>query len=202
MSKPAPRMSFIQALIAAVAAAACSAAVAQGAAAVVSTTESLNAVQAEPGESVMVVGLGGVGTAALITAVAQGVARVIAVQPAGHQACTMRADDVGFHVIAHVQNLCWSSAELLARMAEDRCVRFTAAKFARSDLVGEILVDADGRQIRVAVRQRANWIARRDARKCIRCVVVRGLTSTRGRSAGRVAYSWIQTSPPSWCFSP
>lgn len=39
----------------------------------------VNAVQAGPGESVMVVGLGGVGMAALLTAVAQGIERVIAV---------------------------------------------------------------------------------------------------------------------------
>ncbi|CAL9468383.1 Geraniol dehydrogenase [Nocardiopsis dassonvillei] len=39
----------------------------------------LNAVRAEPGESVMVVGLGGVGMAALLAAVAQGTGEVIAV---------------------------------------------------------------------------------------------------------------------------
>mgnify|MGYP003611823466 CR=1 FL=1 len=47
MSTPATRMNFAQAMVAAIAAAACSAAVAHGAAAVVSTTDSLNEVQAE-----------------------------------------------------------------------------------------------------------------------------------------------------------
>lgn len=55
----------------------------------------LNAVQAEPGESVMVVGLGGVGSAALITAVAQGVARVIAVD--GVPEKLAKARELGAH---------------------------------------------------------------------------------------------------------
>lgn len=55
----------------------------------------INAVQADPGESVMIVGLGGVGMAALLTAVAQGVDTVIAVD--GVPEKLARARELGAH---------------------------------------------------------------------------------------------------------
>lgn len=55
----------------------------------------VNAVRAEPGESVMVIGLGGVGMAALLTAVAQGVEKVIAVDAVPEK--LVRARELGAH---------------------------------------------------------------------------------------------------------
>ncbi len=55
----------------------------------------LNAVRPEPGDSVMIVGLGGVGMAALITAVSVGVQKIICVD--GVEDKLARARDIGAH---------------------------------------------------------------------------------------------------------
>ncbi len=55
----------------------------------------INAVQAAEGESVMIVGLGGVGMAALITAVAQGITKIIAVDNVEEKLA--KAREIGAH---------------------------------------------------------------------------------------------------------